>query len=113
MSARQNVPRIGRILDLVGLLLFVLGGGVWLRAWFGFQQVRHYQPQPGDPLWSATHRANGFLRLQHLGMEVMAAGVAVFVVAWWVAGRASRAIPAPRPVSSDAADATTPTSEAT
>jgi hypothetical protein len=86
----NDVPRFGRVLDLIGLLLFVVGGGVFVRAWLGFEGVRHYQPGPHEPLWSAMHRANGFLRLQHIGAAVMAAGIAVFVVAWWTAGRVKR-----------------------
>ena len=76
----NDVPRFGRVLDLIGLLLFVVGGGVFVRAWLGFEGVRHYQPGPHEPLWSAMHRANGFLRLQHIGGAIMAA-VLVMVAA--------------------------------
>ncbi len=88
---RTGVPRIGRVLDLIGLLLFVGGGAVFARAWVGFRAVRHYRPGPHDPLWSATRLANGYLRLQHVGVALMVAGVAVFVIAWWTARRVARA----------------------
>lgn len=84
---KRSVPRIGRVLDFVGLGLFLVGGGVYLRAWIGFGGVRHYRPGPRDPLWAATHLANRYLRLQHIGVAIMAVGLAVFVTAWWVARR--------------------------
>ena len=86
-----GVPRIGRVLDLVGLLLFLGGGGVYVRAWLGFESVRHYQPSADDLPFAATRLANGYLRLQHLGGMVMLAGIAVFVAAWWIAGRGTGA----------------------
>ncbi len=88
---RTGVPRIGRVLDLVGLVLFVGGGAVFARAWIGFGGVRRYKPGPKAPLWSATHMANGFLRLQHVGVALMLSGLVVFVVAWWSAHRLSGA----------------------
>lgn len=88
---RTGVPRIGRLLDLLGLLLFVGGGAVFARAWAGFGAVRHYKPGPHEPLWSATRLANGYLRLQHIGVALMVVGAAVFVVAWWTARRVARA----------------------
>jgi len=84
---KRRVPRIGRVLDLVGLGLFLVGGGVCLRAWIGFGNVHQYRPGPHDPLWAATHLANRYLRLQHIGVALMAAGIAVFVTAWWAARR--------------------------
>jgi predicted phage tail protein len=87
----SGVPRIGRLLDLAGLVLFVVGGAVFGRAWLGFGAMRDYRPGPHDPLWAATKVANGFLRLQHIGVALMLAGVAVFVIAWWTARRVIRA----------------------
>ncbi len=87
---RTSVPRVGRVLDLVGLFLFLVGGGIFLRAWVGFADVHHYQPGPRDPLWATIRLADRFQRLQHLGVELMAAGTAVFVIAWvtaWWLGR--------------------------
>lgn len=83
----ERVSSTGRILDLLGLILFVVGGGVFVRAWLGFQSVRHYNPSPDDRPWAAMHLANGYQRLQHVGGIIMLAGVAVFVAAWWIAGR--------------------------
>lgn len=90
----HRVPRIGRILDGIGILLFLAGAGLFARAWIGFQEVRAYVPGPDAPLWAATELANGYWRMQRVGGALMAAGVAVFVVAWWVARRVRRGIPA-------------------
>ena len=82
---RRDVPRIGRILDLIGLGLFLAGGATFVRAWMGFTAVRAYQPTPDEGLWAATRLANHWLRIQWVGGALMLAGVAVFLAAWWVA----------------------------
>ena len=83
----KNVPRIGRLLDLAGLVLFAVGGAFFARAWVGFQSVRGYEPPVDAPAWSAVALADGFWQLQKIGAGLMVAGAAVFVLAWWV-GRA-------------------------
>lgn len=89
----KTVPRIGRILDAAGLVLLFGGGALAAWAWVGFQGVPAYQPQPDAPTWSAVAVANGYWRLQKIGTALMIAGVAVFVVAWWVARRPPRGRP--------------------
>lgn len=84
----MTVPRIGRILDAAGLVLFLVGGVVAAWAWIGFRGVPEYQPAPDAPAWSAVAVANGYWRLQKIGTGLMIAGVAVFVIAWWVARKA-------------------------
>ncbi|MEQ1856195.1 MAG: hypothetical protein ABL963_06990 [Longimicrobiales bacterium] len=86
----KTVPRIGRVLDLVGLLLFLGGGALFVRAWLGFQSVPDYQPSVDDPAWAAVSIADGYWRLQKIGVAIMVAGIAVFVAAWWVARRGGR-----------------------
>jgi hypothetical protein len=81
----KSVPRIGRILDLAGLVLFLAGAGAFTRAWIGFEGVPDFEPAQGGPAWAAIQLADGYLRLQWIGAGLMALGVAVFVVAWWVA----------------------------
>jgi small-conductance mechanosensitive channel len=81
----NNVPRIGRVLDAIGLVLFLGGGGAVAWAWAGFQS---YVPPSDAPAWSAVEIANGYWRIQKIGVGVMLAGIAVFVLAWWVARRA-------------------------
>ena len=86
MSGR-SVPRIGRILDLAGLLLFTAGGGLGLWAWSGFRRVADVRPTPDDALGAAVRLADEYWRLQKIGVGLMTAGIVVFVFAWWVARR--------------------------
>lgn len=83
----KRVPRIGRVLDLVGLLLFLAGAGVAGRAWMGLRSVPSYVPDLEAGAWAAIRLTNGYVRLQWVGAGLMAVGLAVFVAAWWVAGR--------------------------
>jgi hypothetical protein len=88
-----KVPRIGRLLDLGGLVLLLGGGATCVRAWIGYESVTRFVP-PGDgPAWGAVSVADGYLRLQRIGSGLMLAGVAVFVLAWWVARSTSRRAP--------------------
>jgi hypothetical protein len=90
----KTVPRIGRILDLGGLLLFLGGAAVFAWAWIGFQGLTGYVPPVDGSAPSAVSVANGYWRLQKIGAGLMMGGQAVFVLAWWVARR--RAKPAGR-----------------
>lgn len=76
------VPRIGRILDGVGLLVFLSGGGLFVRAWIGFQSVPDFRRSPGDLPTAAVQYADGFWRLQKIGAALMILGIAIFVGAW-------------------------------
>jgi hypothetical protein len=86
-----TVPRVGRILDLLGLGLFLAGAAVATRAWIGFRGLPDDLPAAGTSATSAVAVADGFWRLQKIGTWMMIAGVAVFVLAWWAARRARTA----------------------
>lgn len=81
----KTVPRIGRALDLVGLAFFLVGTGLYARAWMGLRALPAFVPAPDAGPWAAIRLANGYVRLQWAGGALMAVGVAVFVAAWWVA----------------------------
>ena len=87
----KTVPRIGRVLDLVGLLLFLSGAVVYARAWVGFRGVPDFERPERGPVFAAVELADGFKRLQYVGVALMLVGVAGFVLAWWVARRVARA----------------------
>jgi hypothetical protein len=89
--ADKTVPRIGRILDVVGLLLFLVGAGCFTWAWIGFGDVPAFVPDPDGEPWAAVRMANGYLRLQKTGGSLMFVGILVFVAAWWMARQSSRA----------------------
>jgi hypothetical protein len=84
----STVPRIGRVLDVAGLLVFLGGAATFVWAWIGFQGVPELQPSVDGPAWAAVAVADGYWRLQKIGTGLMVAGGALFVVAWWVARRA-------------------------
>jgi hypothetical protein len=90
----KKVPRIGRLLDLCGLALFLGGGSTCVRAWIGFQSVTRFVPPADGPAWGAVSVADGYLRLQRIGSGLMLVGLAVFVMAWWVARSTPRRAPA-------------------
>lgn len=84
----KSVPRIGRVLDLVGIVFFLLGGGFVARAWIGFREVEGYVPPADAAAMTAVEFADQFWRIQKVGVGLMLIGVAVFVAAWWIARRA-------------------------
>lgn len=88
-SAPHRVPRIARLLDLAGLVVFLGGAALYAWAWNGFRLVREYQPAIEEGRWAAVRLADGYWRFQKIGTALMVAGVVVFVSAWWVARRAA------------------------
>lgn len=92
----KPVTRMGRALDLVGLLVFLGGVGLFVRAWAGFHDVPAFDATAGgEAPWAAIRLADGFWRLQRIGVAVMLVGVALFVFAWWAERRASTDSDAP------------------
>jgi hypothetical protein len=87
MARVGKVRRLGRVLDLVGLLVFLSGAGMSARAWAGFEEVRAYQAAPGEAPFAALRMHDRYSRIQRAGGLAMLGGVAVFVAAWWVARR--------------------------
>ena len=71
MSASRPVPRIGRVLDLAGLLLFSVGGALYARAWVGFRSVPDFERVEGGPVFAATEFADGFRRMQAAGTALL------------------------------------------
>ena len=84
------VSRIGRILDIVGLVAFLVGGGVYARAWLGFREVETSAPVFVGAQSSAIELADRFWLMERMGAVVMLLGIAVFVGAWWVDRRQAR-----------------------
>ena len=83
----RKVRRLGRLLDVVGLVLLLAGAGASARAWTGFEEVRTYQAAPGAEPFAALRLHDRYARLQGAGTALIVAGVGVFVAAWWVGRR--------------------------
>lgn len=90
MSAAQAVPRIGRVLDLVGALVFAAGVGLYARSWFGLRAMDDFVRADGSVAFAAVERADALSRLGRAGFVLMAAGVGVAVIAAIVAQRAAK-----------------------
>jgi hypothetical protein len=86
-GAAHEVPRIGRVLDLAGILLFLAGAGVYAWAWSGLKALRDFEPAPNGPAFAAVARANELSTISRVGFALMAAGVVVAVLAAVVARR--------------------------
>lgn len=87
----EPVPRTGRVLDLVGLVLFVAGAGLYGWSWLGMRRLQSTQPTSSDPVgFAAMARFNELWELSRAGMGLMAAGAVAAVVAVAVARLAGR-----------------------
>jgi hypothetical protein len=95
----KAVPRIGRLLDLGGLLLFVVGGVTYARAWIGLSDVPEFERPEGASPYAATELADGYHQMERLGLALMIAALLVFVAAWWVARAVGRGPDAAGPAS--------------
>lgn len=92
----KTVPRVGRLLDLSGLVLFLGGCSMFARSWIGFRGVPDYEAPADAGAWAAVAVADGYWRLQKIGVGLMLAAIVVFVVAWWVARRVANGSTAAR-----------------
>jgi len=87
----MSVPRIGRMLDLLGALLFLGGATLYARSWIGLRDMDRFVRAPGDVSFAAVERADELSRIGTIGVALMIAGVAVGVLAAIVARRMRRA----------------------
>ena len=87
----MSVPRIGRVLDLVGALLFLGGATLYARSFIGLRDMDAFVRAEGDASFAAVERANELSRVGNVGIGLMIAGVAVGVLAAIVARRMRRA----------------------
>lgn len=89
MNARP-VPRAGRVLDLIGAFLFLVGAVLYAYSWLGLRAMDEFERDPGSGAFAAIERADELSRHGRIGFAVMAAGVVVAVVAAIVAKRLAR-----------------------
>lgn len=90
---KRPVPRIGRILDGLGLLVFLVGAGIYAWTWWALRRQGGQPRQPADGRWGfvALREVEGLDRLSDIGFVLMAVGAVLAVVAalvaWIVASR--------------------------
>lgn len=84
---KRPVPRIGRVLDGLGLVVFVVGAGLYAWTWWALRGEEARPQQPGDGQWGfvAVREVEGLDRLSDIGLVLMAAGAVLAVVAAVVA----------------------------
>ena len=80
---KRSVPRIGRVLDGLGVLLFLVGGGIYLRAWWGLRRVETNPDPPGESAgaFATVARVEDLHALSDAGLALMAAALVVGVTA--------------------------------
>lgn len=81
------VPRIGRILDGLGLSVFLIGAGIYAWTWWALRRRGGQPLQPADGRWGwvAVREVEGLDRLSDIGFGLMVAGAVLAVVAAVVA----------------------------
>lgn len=86
--SRAPVPRIGRLLDVVGLVLFVAGLAVYGRAWVGMRGLEAAGADPSAPLFSGMREFDRWWELSRVGVSLMVLGGLIALVAagvaWWL-----------------------------
>jgi hypothetical protein len=90
----MSVPRIGRVLDLVGAILFFGGAALYARSWLGLRDMEGFVRAEGDASFAAVERADALSRTGTYGVALMVAGVAVGILAAVIARRLRRREPA-------------------
>lgn len=85
----RSVPLAGRVLDVVGLTILVVGAGVYARSWIGLKGLAA-EPPAGEESFAAMAEFNRFNDLADMGIALMIAGAVVMVVAAILARRLGR-----------------------
>lgn len=87
-SSRNPVPRIGRVLDVLGLVVFLAGLGVYGRSWLGMRRLEAEGVDPAAPLFSGMQEFDRMWELSRVGIALMVLGGLVALVAagvaWWI-----------------------------
>jgi drug/metabolite transporter (DMT)-like permease len=89
----STVPRLGRALDLLGILLLIVGGACWFYAYTGFESLRAPGFVPEPIMFAALLEAERYTWISRLGMLLASSGVAVAVAAFVIARRRGAPVP--------------------
>jgi hypothetical protein len=84
------VPRLGRLLDLIGLALMLAGGACYGWAYIGLVRLHDHPPTADHMLWVALAAFNHYNRVSTIGIVIAAIGLAVAITAAVVTHRSRR-----------------------
>lgn len=82
------VPRLGRLLDVAGLLLVVGGAASYLYAYAGLERIRTGETVITGTMFATLNETSAYSRISDIGMALAVAGVLTFVAAFAVTRRA-------------------------
>lgn len=68
-------------MNLLALLLFLLGTGVYAWAWVGMRRLEGYVATPDAEHWAGMAQFNHYWNLSRLGLWLVVAALVVAVVA--------------------------------
>ena len=89
--ARRPVSRAGRVLDLVGLALLLVGALCYLRAYAGMRTLEGVKPSPGAEAFASMKQWDRMHILSRTGLGLIGAGLVVAVGAAVAGGRRGKA----------------------
>jgi hypothetical protein len=73
------VPRLGRLLDLIGLALIVAGGACYAWSYLRLVQLHDHPPSAPHVLWVGLAAYNRYTRVSTIGIVVAAIGLSVAI----------------------------------
>lgn len=75
MADARSVPTGFRVVNLLLLFVFLVGAGLYARAWIGMRALTTYESTPGEPLFSAMARFDQLWGLSISGVWLVSAAV--------------------------------------
>ena len=98
-SARtRNVPRVANLIDLGGMALLMIGGGLYLRAFIGMSALRASTGAVASKArWAGLAEYERLWELSRVGLWVGVASGAVLVASAVIAWRARHRTPVAEP----------------
>ena len=93
MTGPRSVPPSFRLLNGLAALLFLVGAGIYVRAWLGMRGLERYEASPGEGAFAALARFQHFWNLSRIGVGLVwgAVGVGVLAaLAWAILRRRER-----------------------
>ena len=94
----RKVPRLSNIMDLGGMMLLVIGGGCYVRAYLGLEAIRINGGVSAKTRFAALGEFERYYQLSRFGLVLAAVAIVVMLASAAMAWRARRTTPAAEPV---------------